>query len=99
MSRMTVYGENGAEFEIDPARYGEDRLAADLKSGKLSEDPPSDTDEDVELSPAEILERFTVAELRALAQQNDVDLGDATTKAAIIEVIVDSDAELETAED
>lgn len=45
----------------------------------------------IEAQEAEQYEDNTVAQLKDIAKEREIDLGDATTKAAIIEVIVAED--------
>lgn len=105
----TMLGTGGATFEMDvpPAgTHAHEAFVGRVASGELI---ALDSDGDpidrlallADLAPAEPdeavgefdLDKATVKELRAYAEDHDIDLGEAGKKAEILEVIRDADVE------
>lgn len=81
-----AYIEPGVYQETDPALAGlAARLLAKGYAVRLEKEQP--TDNNTTDNTRTSLEDMTVAELRELAAEKDIDLGEATRKADIIDVV------------
>lgn len=96
VTTLLVRGEGGAEFHMDVPPAGSNRreiFDEHVRKGWLVvlegeiPDVPATPEPDPLGDPTRDLEDLTVAELKEVAAERGVDLGDATKKADIIDVI------------
>lgn len=79
-----VNGANKTEGDVETRK---EALEATIKNAKADLKELEATKNDEETTDTGVDASLTVAELKEIAQDKDIDLGDATTKAQIIEVI------------